>query len=85
MLRHSAFALAALLFWPAAAAAQEAPPPSKCIAIANALPSVTYASFTPPKAERPVLAQTFVEGDVTITYAGHSTYVIETPGGVKLA
>ena len=30
-------------------------------------------------------AQVFVDGDVTITYAGHSTYVIETPGGVRIA
>jgi L-ascorbate metabolism protein UlaG (beta-lactamase superfamily) len=47
------------------------------VAIANALPDVTYANFTP--------AQTFVDGEVTITYAGHSTYVIETPGGVRIA
>ena len=47
------------------------------MAIAGMLPDVTYASFTP--------AQTFVDGEVTITYAGHSTYVIETPGGVRIA
>lgn len=47
------------------------------MAIAEALPKATYASFTP--------AQAFVDGDVTITYAGHSTYVIETPGGVRIA
>lgn len=51
--------------------------PSRCMAIAQALPGVTYASFTP--------AQTFVDGEVTITYAGHSTYVLETPGGVRIA
>lgn len=55
----------------------DGPVPSKCIAIAQALPSATYASYT--------TAQTFVDGDVTITYAGHSTYVIETPGGVRIA
>lgn len=66
-----------------AAAAQEedAPVPSRCIAIAEALPSVTYASFAP--AATP--AQAHVDGPVTITYAGHSTYVIETPGGVRIA
>lgn len=47
------------------------------MAIAQALPEVTFASVT--------LAQTFVDGDVTITYAGHSTYVIETPDGVRIA
>lgn len=74
-------AFAAALFAspvPTAFAQQQAePPPSRCVAIAEALPHVTYASLTP--------AQTFVEGDVTITYAGHSTYVIETPGGVRIA
>jgi L-ascorbate metabolism protein UlaG (beta-lactamase superfamily) len=70
--------LAILLFWlPWSALAQEDPVPSKCVAIANALPGVTYASFTP--------AQAFVDGAVKITYAGHSTYVIETPGGVRIA
>jgi L-ascorbate metabolism protein UlaG (beta-lactamase superfamily) len=68
---------AVLAFGPTAALAQDDPVPSRCIAIAEALPSVTYASFE--------TAQTFVEGDVTITYAGHSTYVIETPGGVTVA
>jgi L-ascorbate metabolism protein UlaG (beta-lactamase superfamily) len=74
--------LAALLLLPIAwepALAQDEPVPSRCVAIAEALPTVTYASFTPTP------AQTFVEGDVTITYAGHSTYVIETPGGVRIA
>lgn len=60
-----------------AVSAQQEPPPSRCVAIAEALPSVTYANLTP--------VQTFVDGDVTITYAGHSTYVIETPGGVRIA
>lgn len=59
------------------AIAQEDPVPSRCVAIAQALPEVTYANFTP--------AQASVEGDVTITYAGHSTYIIETPAGVRIA
>ncbi|WP_457940009.1 MBL fold metallo-hydrolase [Mesorhizobium sp. 10J20-29] len=77
MLRRTAAVLVTSLLWPLAAAAQDQPPPSKCVAIAQALPSVTYASFTP--------AQLFVDGDVTITYAGHSTYIIETPAGVRIA
>ena len=85
MLRLAATALLAVLLWPFIAAAQEEPPPSRCVAIANALPSATYASFTPSLAEKPILAQTFVEGDVTITYAGHSTYIIDTPAGVRIA
>lgn len=73
------FALLLFAFCARQASAQVAddPVPSKCIAIVQALPSVTYASYT--------TAQTFVDGDVTITYAGHSTYVIETPGGVRIA
>jgi len=84
MLRFAVL-LFALASWPLAAAAQEEPPPSKCVAIANALPSATYANFTPSANAGPILAQTFVEGDVTITYAGHSTYIIETPAGVRIA
>jgi L-ascorbate metabolism protein UlaG (beta-lactamase superfamily) len=69
---------AAILIAPVAAkAAEDDPVPSKCVAIANALPDVTYANFTP--------AQATEQGEVTITYAGHSTYVIETPAGVRIA
>ena len=85
MLRLSAAAFLALMSWPLAAAGKEEPPPSKCVAIANALPSATYASFTPSTPNTPIPAQTFVEGDVTITYAGHSTYIVETPAGVTIA
>lgn len=77
-------ALAALLLLTAvpARAQQDADPvPSRCVAIAETLPKATFASFAMP----PTMAQTFVDGDVTITYAGHSTYVIETPGGVRIA
>lgn len=77
MLRLVSVVLVASIFWPVALMAQGEPPPSKCVAIAQALPSATYASFTP--------AQLFVDGDVTITYAGHSTYIIETPAGVRIA
>jgi len=61
---------------PAAAQIADAPVPSQCVAVAQSLPRVTYASFTPAQAE---------QGVVTITYAGHSTYVIETSGGVRIA
>ena len=70
-------AFAIVLLWSGTAFAQDEPPPSRCVAIAQSAPGVTYASFTP--------AQAFVDGDVTITYAGHSTYVIETPAGVRIA
>ncbi len=79
LVRRLALAATILAALPAGAMAQDQaePPPSRCVAIAETLPHVTYANFTP--------AQTFVDGDVTITYAGHSTYVIETPGGVRIA
>ncbi|MGE3307859.1 MAG: MBL fold metallo-hydrolase [Rhizobiaceae bacterium] len=72
-------ACAALLALPAIAIAQGDPPPSRCVAIANALPHVTYASFGPTP------AQAGNGAEVAITYAGHSTYIIETPGGVRIA
>ncbi|TYR34628.1 MBL fold metallo-hydrolase [Mesorhizobium microcysteis] len=85
--RRLAFAAALLtLALPAsfaqAQSPQEEPVPSRCVAIAEGLPQVTYANFAPAG---PLAVQTFVDGDVTITYAGHSTYVIETPSGVRIA
>ncbi|MBO6717166.1 MAG: MBL fold metallo-hydrolase [Rhizobiaceae bacterium] len=68
-------AMAALLSC-GAAAAQEGPVPSQCLAMAQSMPGITYANFTPAQVE---------SGVVTITYAGHSTYVIETPAGVRVA
>jgi L-ascorbate metabolism protein UlaG (beta-lactamase superfamily) len=85
MLRLTAAILLALILWPLAATAQEEPPPSRCVAIAEALPSVTYANFTAPKTQAPLLAEAVAGDDVTITYAGHSTYIIETPAGVRIA
>ena len=76
----AAAVLAAMLLPAAAQEAGEAPP-SRCVAIAQTLPKATYASFAPA----PMPAQAKAEGPVTITYAGHSTYVIETPGGVRIA
>ncbi|WEZ85109.1 MBL fold metallo-hydrolase [Rhizobium sp. 32-5/1] len=62
--------------------AQDARPPvSQCQAIAQAVPNVLFASFK-PDAAFPVQA---AAEEVTITYAGHSTFVIETPGGISIA
>jgi len=58
-----------------AAAAQDAPR-SECLAMANAPPRVTPVSL------RTVDAKT---DEVAITYVGHSTYYIDTPGGVRIA
>ncbi len=56
--------------------------PSKCIAMAqdmhrNGFGQVLYASLAVPAQGR--------EPEVKFTYAGHSTYVIETPEGVRIA
>ena len=49
---------------------------SECLAMANAPPRATPVAFrrTAAKAE-----------EVAITYAGHSTYYIDTPGGIRIA
>jgi L-ascorbate metabolism protein UlaG (beta-lactamase superfamily) len=77
VLRLFAACLAAFLSLAVPTHAQDERPPSRCVAIAQAIPNVTYANFTP--------AQAVSEGEVSITYAGHSTYIIETPAGVRIA
>ena len=57
------------------AAAQESPP-SECLAMSNAAPRATPVAFREAAA---------ASDDVAITYAGHSTYFIDTPGGVRIA
>jgi len=70
-------AVFALLGWLMSAAfAQDAPRRSECLAMANAPPRAT------PVGLRDADART---GTVAITYAGHSTYYIDTPGGVRIA
>ena len=66
-----AFACLGSLIVPAAA--QQQPLRSECLAMASAPPRVVPVSLrrTAAKAE-----------DVAITYVGHSTYYIDTPGGV---
>jgi L-ascorbate metabolism protein UlaG (beta-lactamase superfamily) len=59
-----------------AAAAQDAPRGSECLAMANAAPRATPVSL------RVAAAKT---DEVAITYAGHSTYYIDTPGGLRIA
>jgi L-ascorbate metabolism protein UlaG (beta-lactamase superfamily) len=58
------------------AMAQDAPRGSECLAMAGAPPRTIPVSLrrTAAKAE-----------EVAITYAGHSTYIIDTPGGVRIA
>lgn len=86
LLRYLAYVLAAIWLvhasWPQAAHAQQSPAAvSQCQAIAQAAPSATFVSFTDP----PVSPAAVTAGEVSITFLGHSTFLIETPGGVSIA
>ena len=61
---------------PAQTSTSEDTPPSECLAMANGPPRATPVSL------RQAAAGT---DEVAITYAGHSTYYIDTPGGVRIA
>jgi L-ascorbate metabolism protein UlaG (beta-lactamase superfamily) len=50
---------------------------SECLAVAQRLPNVIFASYS--------TTATATKSSVTITYVGHSTYQIETPGDVVIA
>ncbi|HEY3892065.1 MAG TPA: MBL fold metallo-hydrolase [Bradyrhizobium sp.] len=75
MVRWLSTVLALLGALVTSAAAQDAPR-SECLAMSDALPRAAPASL------RRAAAATDA---VTITYAGHSTYYIDTPGGVRIA
>ncbi|MGD9477411.1 MBL fold metallo-hydrolase [Shinella sp. G-2] len=62
--------------------AQSETPVSQCQMIARSLPSVTFASLA---AETALQVQTTANEEVRITYVGHSTFFLETPGGVRIA
>jgi hypothetical protein len=71
------FAIAALIgFVVAPAAAQDGATRSECLAMAHAPPRATLASFRQAASG---------SNEVSITYGGHSTYVIDTPAGVRIA
>jgi L-ascorbate metabolism protein UlaG (beta-lactamase superfamily) len=76
MLRCLSIVLALLGLPIASVAAEDASRGSECLAMANA----------PPRAVPVSLRRTAAKADeVAITYAGHSTYVIDTPAGVRIA
>lgn len=54
----------------------EETPRSECLAMSQARPRATPVAFRQAAAG---------SDDVAITYAGHSTYFIDTPGGVRIA
>jgi L-ascorbate metabolism protein UlaG (beta-lactamase superfamily) len=68
--------VSALLCQLIGSAAAEEPLRSECLAMANAPPRATPVSL------RRVAAKS---DEVAITYAGHSTYYIDTPGGIRIA
>jgi L-ascorbate metabolism protein UlaG (beta-lactamase superfamily) len=75
MLRSLAAGLALLgsLITPAAA---QNPARSECLAMSDATPRATPVAFREAAA---------ASDEVAVTYAGHSTYFIDTPGGVRIA
>jgi L-ascorbate metabolism protein UlaG (beta-lactamase superfamily) len=76
MMRYLAVVSALLCQLIGSAAAAEEPLRSECLAMANAPPRATPVSL------RRVAAK---PDEVAITYAGHSTYYIDTPGGIRIA
>jgi L-ascorbate metabolism protein UlaG (beta-lactamase superfamily) len=76
MLRSFSAVLALLSSLISPVAAQDAPRTSECLAVSQAPPRAT------PVGLRTAAADT---GEVAITYAGHSTYYIDTPGGLRIA
>src|ERR1700676_1839697 len=76
MLRSFSAVLALLCQLVSPAAAQDTPRASECLAMSSAPPRAT------PVGLREAAAKT---DEVAITYAGHSTYYIDTPGGLRIA
>jgi L-ascorbate metabolism protein UlaG (beta-lactamase superfamily) len=76
MLRLLAIVLGLLGALITQAAAQDSPRASECLAMSSAPPRAT------PVGLRRLAAKA---DEVAITYAGHSTYYIDTPGGVRIA
>ena len=86
MLRWLLFVAAATLT-PIAAWAQEEEQPrrfSQCQAIAGRLPAARFTRYEP--SESPLFQRAAISDQpVSITYLGHSTFHIVTPGGVTIA
>jgi L-ascorbate metabolism protein UlaG (beta-lactamase superfamily) len=76
MLRCFFAVLALLLPWLVASAAAQDAPRSECLAMSNAAPRAIPVGLRQADAKA---------DEVTITYAGHSTYYIDSPGGVRIA
>lgn len=71
---------------PDPASAQDTQRPfSQCLAVAQALPGATYASYRPDEMAVEAKPAQAGSGEVEIMFAGHSTYVLTTPDGVTIA
>jgi L-ascorbate metabolism protein UlaG (beta-lactamase superfamily) len=84
MLR-SLFVIFALLGALASPAAAEDIPRSECLAMANAPALTTPVSVRRIAAKADAVGIAAKPDEVAITYAGHSTYFIDTPGGLRIA
>lgn len=64
---------------------------SECLAMARVIPGARYANLDAPvirvagEPGNSLAKPASQANDVTITYVGHSTYVVDTPGGVRIA
>src|SRR6195952_2978767 len=76
MLRSVFVAATVFMGWMTPALAQDVARGSECMAMASNTPRIVPVSF------RRVAA---TPEEVAITYAGHSTYTIDTPGGIRIA
>jgi len=78
-----AIACLASLALPQAASSQEQRKNvSQCQAIAQGIPKAQFASFSP---DAPIIPAVSEGEDVTFTFLGHSTFEVDTPGGVVIA
>lgn len=85
MLRRLSLAVCVLAGLAAPTLAQgDRPPVSQCQLIAQKLPAVTYAAYRPAE-DAATRQQTALDEGVMIRYLGHSTFQIETPGGISIA
>ncbi len=80
-------AFAASLFAVASpAAAQDTPPASRCLAMAQSAPRTMHAAYVPLEAGAPRIVPAQAGSQhTTIRYIGHSTFLITSPGGVTIA
>ncbi|MDC9835431.1 MBL fold metallo-hydrolase [Rhizobium binxianense] len=65
-----------------AAVEEQRTPVSQCQAIAQNIPKATFASFSGTAPLTPAVSE---DEDVKFTFLGHSTFEIETPGGIIIA